>query len=333
MKLADARWLFVLAPLFAAWLGWLWYQGRRSGQPAATFSSLEAFADLRASWAVRLRPWVVATRYVAVALLLGALARPVASHGKKALATDGLHIILALDTSGSMRALDLDAERSLEWRRTRLEVVRDVVTSFVQARVNDAVGLVVFGSFAFTQAPLTLDHALVAKLVERLEIGVAGEQTAIGDALVTAVKRLKDDKAKSRVVVLLTDGRSNTGSVEPEEAARLAKAYGVKVYTIGAARQGRAPMVVQGQLFYEDVDLDEETLTAIADTTGGKYYRAEDATALARIYADIDTLEKDAIDAPEQHELDERYPLLVAPALVLLCFEALLLSTRLRTLP
>ena len=333
MRLADARWLFALVPLFAAWLAWLWYQRRASAVPAASFSSLEPFSDLRPSWAVRLRPWVVSARYVAVALLLVALARPVGSQGKKALTTDGLHIILAIDTSGSMRALDLDAERSLEWRRTRLEVVRDVVTSFVQARVNDAVGLVVFGSFAFTQAPLTLDHGLVAKLVERLEIGVAGEQTALGDALVTAVKRLKDDKAKSRVVVLLTDGRSNTGSVEPQDAARLAKAYGVKVYTIGAARTGRAPMVVQGQLFYEDVDLDEETLTAIAETTGGTYYRAEDATALARIYADIDTLEKDAIDAPEQHELDERYPLCVAPALLLLCFEALLLSTRLRTLP
>ncbi len=333
MRLADPRWLFALVPIFAAWLGWLWYQRRNALLPSASFSSLDAFADLRATWAVRARPWVVGTRYVAVALLFAALARPVASQGKKALTTDGLHIVLAIDTSGSMRALDLDAERSLEWRRTRLEVVRDVVTAFIEARVNDAVGLVVFGSFAFTQAPLTLDHALVANLAQRLEIGVAGEQTAIGDALVTAVKRLKDDKAKSRVVVLLTDGRNNAGSVEPQEAARLAKAYGVKVYTIGAARQGRAPMVVGGQLFYEDVDLDDDTLTAIAETTGGKYYRAEDATALERIYADIDTLEKDAIDAPEQHELDERYPLFVAPALFLLCCEALLLSTRLRTLP
>lgn len=333
MRLADARWLVVLVPLFALWLGWLWRNHRRGGRPSATFSSLAAFADVRPTWAVRLRPWVVAARFVAVGLLLAALARPVASQGKKALSTDGLHIILVIDTSGSMRALDLDPERPLEWKRTRLEVVKDVVNTFVSARVNDAVGLVVFGTFAFTQAPLTLDHALVANLVQRLDIGMAGEQTSIGEALVTAVKRLKDDKAKSRVVVLLTDGRNTAGSVEPQEAAQLAKAYGVKVYTIGAAREGRAPVVMQGQVFYQEDDLDEDTLTAIAEATDGKYFRAEDATALSRIYTDIDMLEKDAIDAPEQHELDERYPLFVMPALLLLCVEALLLSTRLRSLP
>ncbi len=333
MRLADARWLFVLVPLFALWLGWLWRNQRRGERPSATFSSLAAFSDVRPTWAVRLRPWVVAARFVAVGLLLAALARPVASQGKKALSTDGLHIVLVIDTSGSMRGLDLDPERPLEWKRTRLEVVKDVVNSFVSARLNDAVGLVVFGTFAFTQAPLTLDHALVANLVQRLEIGMAGEQTSIGEALVTAVKRLKDDKAKSRVVILLTDGRNTAGSVEPQEAAQLAKAYGVKVYTIGAAREGRAPVVMQGQVFYQEDDLDEETLTNIAETTNGKYFRAEDATALSRIYADIDMLEKDAIDAPEQHELDERYPLFVMPALLLLCVEALLLSTRLRSLP
>ncbi len=148
---------------------------------------------------------------------------------------------------------------------------------------------------------------------------------------------MKDDKAKSRVVVLLTDGRNTAGSVDPREAAEVAKAYGIKIYAIGAATHGRAPVLVDGffgrEIQYTSDDLDEETLTAIADTTGGKFYRAEDAGALAGIYADIDKLEKSAIKAPESREVDEKYPIFVVPALVLVVLELTLLATRFRSIP
>lgn len=338
MRFADA-WLFgYLALAFIVWLAATVVAGRRGGARFALVSSIDrVFAATQRTWAVRLRPWVLRARWVAVGLLLVALARPVGSKGAKALTTDGLHVLLAIDTSGSMAALDLDPEQPIQSRRTRLEVVRDVVARFIAARVNDAVGLVVFGTNAYTAAPLTLDHALVASQVEHLTIGMVGEATALGDALITAVKRLKDDQAKSRIVILLTDGRNTAGSVSPEKAAEVAKAYGVKVYTIGAATEGEAPFLVQGlfgpTLQMQPSDLDEPTLTAIAETTGGKYYRAQDANALERVYADIDRLEKSAIHAPETHQLDDRYAAFVGPALVLVIIEALLLATRLRSAP
>ncbi len=189
MSFSDAQWLWLLVPLVLTWIaGVVWLQHRRQVS-AALFSSLAPFALLRTPLSVRLLPWIPRLRFIAVGLLVVALARPVGLQGKKALTTDGLHILLAIDTSGSMRALDLDADKPIEQRRSRLEVVRDVVAQFIDARASDAVGLVVFGSFAFTQAPLTLDHAILAQLVRRLAIGMAGESTAMGDALVTAVKR------------------------------------------------------------------------------------------------------------------------------------------------
>jgi Ca-activated chloride channel homolog len=337
MKIADPLLIAVLAPLFVAWIAIVVWLQRRRRVSATTFASLAPFSLLRTPWSVRLLPWIPRLRFIAVGLLVLALARPIGQHGKKALTSDGLHILLAIDTSGSMQALDLDGEKSIEQRRSRLGVVRDVVAQFLDARASDAVGLVVFGSFAFTQAPLTLDHTLLAQLVRRLEIGMAGQSTALGDAIVTGVKRLKDDKAKSRIIVLLTDGRSTTGNVDPREAAKVAKAYGIKVYTIGAAGHGRAPVIVDGffgkEVQYITDDLDEDTLTSIADTTDGKYYRAEDVHALASIYADIDKLEKSAIDQPDTREVDEKYPLFLAPALLLVVLELVLMTTRFRSIP
>lgn len=337
MRFADPLLIAVAAPLFIAWIAVDVWLHRRRTVGTATFASLAPFSLLRTPWVVRVLPWIPRLRFVAVGLLVLALARPVGQHGKKALTTDGLHILLAIDTSGSMQALDLDGEKPIEQRRSRLGVVRDVVAQFLEARASDAVGLVVFGSFAFTQAPLTLDHALLTQLVQRLEIGMAGQATALGDAIVTGVKRLKDDKASSRIIVLLTDGRSTAGTVDPRDAAEVAKAYGIKIYTIGAAGRGRAPVIVDGffgkEVQYTTDDLDEETLTAIADTTGGVFYRAQDAHALAGIYADIDKLEKSAIDQPDTREVDEKYPLFVVPALLLVAAELILTATRFRSIP
>lgn len=335
---ADPWLLKWLLGAFLLWVAATVIAGRRAAPRFALVSSIDrVFAPGAAGWAVRLRPWVLRLRWVAVGLLTLALARPIGSKGAKELSTDGLHILLAIDTSGSMAALDLDPDVPIKQRRTRLEVVRDVVSHFIAARVNDAVGLVVFGTHAYTAAPLTLDHALVGSQVEHLTIGMVGEATALGDALITAVKRMKNDEAKSRIVILLTDGRNTAGAVTPEKAAEVAKAYGVKVYTVGAASDGDAPYKVDG-LFGPTIetqpsDLDEPTLTAIADATGGKYYRASDAGALERVYADIDRLEKSAIHAPQTHQFNERYTLLVGPALLLVIFETLLLATRMRSAP
>ncbi|MBC7793046.1 MAG: VWA domain-containing protein [Clostridia bacterium] len=338
MKFADPWLMKYLVAAFAVWMVATIVLGRRGARRYAMVSSIDrVFVPCSAGWAVRLRPWVLRLRWIAVGLLLLALARPIGSKGQKTIATDGLHILLAIDTSGSMAALDLDPDLPVPNRRTRLEVVRDVVSRFITARVNDAVGLVVFGTNSYTAAPLTLDHALVSSQVEHLTIGMVGDATALGDALVTSVKRLKDDQAKSRIVILLTDGRNTAGTVTPEKAAEVAKAYGVKIYTVGAATDGEAPYIVDG-LFGATIqtrpsDLDEPTLTAIADMTGGKYYRAEDANALAQVYADIDRLEKSAIRAPESHQFDEQYASLVGPALLLVVFETLALATRLRSAP
>jgi Ca-activated chloride channel family protein len=246
-------------------------------------------------------------------------------------------IVLALDTSGSMQALDLDADRPIAKRRNRLQVATDVVERFVEGRDNDQVGLVVFGDHAFTQCPLTLDHGILSTFLERVEIGMAGDATAIGDALATAVKRLRESKAKSKVVVLLTDGRSNSGAISPGKAAEIAATLGVKVYTIGAGARGPAPFIVDSlfgrQVVYQDVEIDEGGLRRIAESTGGEYFRAEDASALQSIYDRIDQLEKTEITMSSYMEYDEEYRWFVLPAVAMLLLEITLLGTRFRKLP
>ena len=212
-----------------------------------------------------------------------------------------------------------------------------VVDEFVRKRDNDQIGLVVFGAEAFTQCPLTLDHGIVATFLERLEIGMAGDATAIGSAIGTAVKRLKESEAKSKVIVLLTDGRSNAGSLSPTKAAEVAATFGIKVYTIGAGGREKAPFIVDSffgkQVVYQDVEIDEETLRRIAETTGGQYFRAEDEQALETIYDEIDQLEKTEITTHTFMEYNERFRAFVIPALGLLLLEVVLLGTRFRKLP
>jgi Ca-activated chloride channel family protein len=207
----------------------------------------------------------------------------------------------------------------------------------VARRENDQIGLVVFGAEAFTQCPLTLDHGIVATFLDRVEIGVAGDATAIGSALGTAVKRLKDSQAKSRVIILLTDGRNNAGPLSPRKAAEIAKTFEVKVYTIGVGTRGQAPFVVDTlfgrRVVYQNVEIDEQSLKEIADLTGGAYFRAEDTASLERIYDRIDELEKSEITMESYMEYDEQFRWLVLPAVGLLLLEVVLLGTRFRKLP
>ncbi len=336
------RWMFwVLGPLFVLWVAaWFlvpWWAHRRRRAAAVRFSNIRNLERLRPSKTLVLRRIFEGLRILVVALLMIAMARPQTGRTQTQVRTEGIDIVLVLDTSGSMQALDLDADRRISERRNRLEVVKDVVETFVEKRENDQIGLVVFGAEAFTQCPLTLDHGIVATFLERLEIGMAGDATAIGSALGTAVKRLKDSDAKSKVIVLLTDGRSNAGSLSPRKAAEVAATFGVKIYAIGAGTRGQAPFIVDSifgrQVVYQDVEIDEETLREIAGRTGGKYFRAEDEEALGKIYEEIDELEKTEITMSSYMEYNERFRWFVIPALGLLLLEVVLLGTRFRKLP
>lgn len=342
LHFADGWLLWFVGPLLVLWsLAMLWrfavpqHVGR--GQAALRFSSISSLKRLKPAISVRIRQLLHLLRVLTVLLLGVALLRPQTGREHTKVLTEGIDIILAIDTSGSMQALDLDKEKPLKRRRHRLAVVKDVVAQFVEKRPNDQIGVVVFGAEAFTQCPLTLDHGIVATFLDGLEIGMAGDATAIGSALGTAVRRLKDSQAKSKVVVLLTDGRSNAGSVLPQSAAEAAAAFGIKVYTIGAGTRGKAPFLQEGlfgmQPVYQDVEIDEKTLKNIADTTHGAYFRAEDVKALGEIYEKIDALEKTEIKSMSYLEYNEQFSLFVWAALFLLLAEVVLLGTRYRKIP
>jgi Ca-activated chloride channel family protein len=337
----DLRLLWVLAPLYAVWAA-LWlllprWRRRRGRTPAIRFSTLTQASRVKKSSTLVLRRGVRALRLVAVGLLVMAMARPQTGRKLTSVSSEGIDIVLVMDTSGSMQALDLDADRPIQRRRNRLEVAKDVVREFVEGRTNDLVGLVVFGDDAFTQCPLTLDHAVLLDLLDDIEVGIAGDRTAIGSAIGTAVKRLQKSKAKSKVVVLLTDGRSNAGTLAPTTAAELARTQGVKIYAVGAGTRGRAPFLVDSvfgpRVVYQDVEIDDQQLRSIAESTGGAYYRAEDREALRGIYGEIDRLERTEITTQSYVEYEDRYPWLVIAALGLLMVEVTLLGTRLRALP
>lgn len=342
MIFSDSWLLWFLVPIFVVWAAachllplWLRRQGRAVG---LRFSSLGLLRGLRPSSSIVLRRVVQSLRLLCVALLLAAMARPQTGRVLTEVQTEGVDIILVLDTSGSMKALDLDTQRALRQRRDRLEVAKAVVENFVGKRPNDQVGLVVFGEEAFTQCPLTLDHNVLLTLVDRVEIGMAGaDRTAIGSAIGIAVKRLRQSQAESKVIVLLTDGRSNAGTVSPQKAAEIAATFDIKIYTVGAATRGKAPFLVDSvfgqRVLHQDAEIDEETLKAIAEQTGGTYFRAEDGAALLAVYDEIDQLEKTEITTSSFVEYEERFVAFVAPAMLLLLLEVILLGTRFRKLP
>jgi len=312
----------------------LYYGLKRRGSSTIRFSSLHVLQRLKTPKSLALYKGLVILRSLAVGLLVLALARPQSGIKSTEISTEGVDIMLCLDTSGSMQALDF---KEGDKRVTRLQVIKRVVGSFIQGRANDRIGMVVFGQEAFTQCPLTLDYGVLLSFLERVEIGMAGDTTAIGSALGLCVKRLKDLQSKSKVVILLTDGRNNTGAISPATAADLAKTYGIKVYTIGAGTEGEAPFLVDSffgkQYVYQKVDLDEDTLRQIAATTGGKYFRATNTKALEDIYRQIDQMEKTEVKVKEYMEYNELFGWFLIPGLLLLLFEIILGNTRLRKIP
>ena len=306
-------------------------------RPAARYPSLDVFSRAGASWAVAGRRALPVVRFLALGLLVVALARPQIVEKEQQIQTEGIDIMLALDISGSMQAEDFKP-------KNRLHVAKSVVAEFLDLIRNDRVGLVVFAGQAFTQCPLTLDYDVLRSLLERVEIGMIEDGTAIGTAVANSVNRLKDSRAKSKVLILLTDGENNAGKIDPETAAKVAEALEIRVYTIGVGKKGGAPIPVDhpvyGKIYARNPDgsliltkIDEETLVQIATITNGQYFRATDAEALKKIYGQILDLERTKFQVKEFEKAHEYYRWAAIPGVFLLLLELLLANTRLRVLP
>ena len=312
----------------------LYYHWKGPGKNSIRFSSLDTIKQLKQPRIIFLRHLPVALRCLVIMLLVTAMARPQAGITSTEVLTEGIDITLCLDTSGTMQALDFTWKGE---RQNRLQVVKRVVNDFIKGRKNDRIGMVVFGAEAFTQCPLTLDYGVLLSFLDRVEIGMAGDTTAIGSALATCVKRLKDLKEKSKVVILLTDGRNNAGSIDPETAAGMARTFAIKVYTVGVGTEGEVPFLADtifGKRYvYQRVDLDEAILKKIAATTGGTYFKATNTEALAEIYRQIDQMEKTTIETKEYTEYKELFHPFLLGGLALLLLEVVLANTRLRRIP
>ena len=322
--------LLLLVPL-AAWL-----KGRPGASAAFVYSSVKLVTGLAGAKRSRAGALLAALRWLALAVLIFALAQPRLPKNTTEVKASGIDIVCALDLSGSMVSEDFTVHGE---RVNRVNMAKSVLKDFIDRRVNDRIGLVVFASQAYVATPLTLDHDFLQVRLAQLQIGSINENaTAIGDALVTSVNRLRDLKAKSKIIILATDGQNNSGKVEPLLAAEAAAALGVKIYTVGIGEQGQAPMPVRdmfGRKSYQmvPVDVDEETLKKIADKTGGNYYRADNAEKFKKIYAEIDQLETTEASVKKFTQFTELFPWFVTAGLLILLAEILLGQTWLRRLP
>lgn len=290
--------LLLLLPIIA------WYIWRQKKLGASIqFSSDMGFARIPKSWKYYFRHSVFVLQMLSLSMLIVALARPQSSNSWSNVTTKGIDIVIALDISSSMLAMD--------FQPNRIEAAKDVAIQFISGRTNDRVGLVIFSGESFTQCPLTTDRATVINLFKGIESGMIEDGTAIGNGLATAVARLKDSDAISKVVILLTDGENNRGEIAPVTAAELAKTFGIRVYTVGVGTMGVAPYPLQTpfgvQVRDVEVKIDEATLQQIASTTDGKYFRATNNNKLAEIYQEIDKLEKSKIDVKEYSKKQEEY--------------------------
>ena len=324
--------MFLLFFLVIPFLIYYLFRSERKRLSALRFSSLKNAKKIRDSGMIRFRPVLHILRALTIALVTIALARPQWANKEtlKHLYTQGIDIALALDVSESMRATDFEPNR--------LEAAKRVVASFIDNRQSDKICAVIFGAAAFPLCPITLDYGVLKEFIKRVEFGIInGQRTAIGMGLATCVKMLKDSKAKSKIIVLLTDGQNNIGKIDPLTAAELAKASKIKVYTIGVGSRGVFMVPIDTPLGIQHVmqqaDIDEETLKKIADTTGGRYYRAGDQEELAKIYNEINKLEKSKIEVTEHEYYDELVHFFVIPALLLFLLEILLANTRFLKLP
>jgi len=322
--------LLLLLPLLA------WLKGRRGRSPAFLYSSVRLVEGLTQARRARAGAFLAALRWLVLASFIVALAQPRLMKSRTEVKASGIDIVAALDLSGSMISEDFVVNGQ---RVNRFNMARSVLKDFIDRRPNDRIGLVVFAAQAFIAAPLTLDHDYLQENLDRLEIGtINSDATAIGDALTTALNRLRDLKAKSKIIILATDGQNNSGKIQPLVAAQAAQALGVKIYTVGIGERGLAPMPVfigGRKVGYQQVtvDVDEDTLQKIAQMTGGQYYRADNAERFREIYAEIDKLEKTEAVINKYTQFKELFPWFVSCGLVLLLLEVVLGQTVFRRLP
>jgi Ca-activated chloride channel family protein len=295
----EFLWLLLLLPAIGYYLWWR----RKKLTVTLQFSSLQIFKNIPQTLRERLRFVPLGLRFLAAAIFIIAFARPQSVSDKQNISTEGIDIVLELDLSGSMLAEDFNPNR--------IEAAKQVASEFIDGRTNDRIGLVVFSAESFTQCPLTTDYPVLKNLLREVKNGMIADGTAIGLAIANGVNRLKESKAKSKVMILLTDGVNNRGEIDPITAARIAATYNIRIYTVGVGAQGDAPYPVQTPFGIRrqliPVDLDEKGLTQVAEMTGGKYFRATDNRTLKAIYKEIDQLEKTKIEVTAYKRYSELY--------------------------
>ena len=324
---ANPHFLYLLL-VIPALIAWYFYRSRKNNADLQ-ISSTEGFSVSKSSIRIYLFHGLYFLRLLTISLLIIAFARPQSSLSRQDISIEGIDIVLAVDVSGSMLARDFSPDR--------LEASKEVAMEFIDGRPNDRIGLVIFSGETFTQCPLTTDHAVLKTLFKDIKSGMIEDGTALGDGLATAVNRLKTSKAISKVIILLTDGVNNMGSLDPLSAAEIAKLYGVRIYTIGVGTTGMAPYPVQTpfgiQLQNMEVKIDETLLREVSRLTDGKYFRATNTVKLRQIYQEIDKLEKSKIDVTEFRKKKEEFLILTLIALVLLVLEILLRNTWFKNIP
>jgi Ca-activated chloride channel homolog len=322
-------WLMALLPVVMLW------RGRRGPVAAIEYSDVSLAREVSRGSRSRIGLLVWALPLLAGALMIVGLARPQRTHSRTEVTANGIDIVLGLDVSGSMQALDFRIDHQ---RVNRIEVVKSVVSKFIDERPDDRIGLIAFAGAPYLVSPITLDHDWLQQNLERVTVGGADDGTAIGSAIAAGVNRLRLTPAKSKVVILLTDGVNNTGKISPLAAAEAARAMGVKIYTVGVGVRGDAPIPVRDaagntRLIMAKVDVDEKTLQAVADETGGKFYRATDTDSLQKIYEQINRFEKTAQTVQKFERTEELYPWALIPSLAILGLGLTLQQTWARRLP
>lgn len=307
------------------------YRLRLKNSPRIRFSSLEPVKRAGPSHSAIVRHLPAVLRITAIALLIVALARPQSGARGVRVDTEGVDILIAMDVSGSMQAIDFKPNN-------RLDAAKTVAAEFIRGRTSDHLGLVVFAAISFVQCPLTLDYEVLLSLLDEIQIGMVEDGTAIGMSIMNCVNRLKESDAKSKVAILLTDGVNNTGNIDPPTAARVAKTMGIRFYTIGIGRHGEALFPVRDPVFgtryvKQEVQIDEEVLRTIAFETGGRYFRATDTDALREIFNEIGEMEKTKITSDEYVNYSDLFHWFLLPAAALLLLETLLVALVVRRVP
>lgn len=324
---ANPKYFFLLL-LIPVMIAWYWWKNKKQSTEVK-ISSFGGFDGYRKTFRQRLEHVPFVLRTLAVAMIITCLARPQSASSSQNIATEGIDIMLAMDISGSMLAED--------FKPNRIEAAKQVVLNFIDGRLNDRIGLVIFSGESFTQCPLTTDHSVLKNLLGGLQTGILADGTAIGDGLATSINHIKDSKAKSKVIILITDGVNNIGAIAPLTGAEIAKTFGVRVYTIGVGTKGMAPYPMQTPygIQYQNVpvEIDEVMLSKISDMTDAKYYRATNNSKLKAIYKEIDELEKTKIEVTEFRKHAEEFLPFALLAGLFLLLEIVLRYTVFKSLP